>query len=106
VSIRALAVAPVAAIAFFAAPALGQTLEERAAQVRQQIDPPPPAETVIDRGTRQIVQPVVPAATSTSPSGSTERRLTTEGVPPLAGVRRADEPAAQHRHARHARRPQ
>lgn len=77
---RALAIAPVAAIALFAASAHGQTLEERAAQVRQHIESPPPIETVIDRGTRQIGQPAVPAATSTTPSGSTEPRLSTEGV--------------------------
>jgi hypothetical protein len=81
VPIRTLAVAPVAAIAFFAAPALGQTLEERAAQVRQSMDSPPPTEMVIDRGTQQIGQPAVPAVTGTSPSGSTEPRRATEGVP-------------------------
>jgi hypothetical protein len=78
---RALAIAPVAAIALFAPSALGQTLEERAAQVRRSMDSPPPTEMVIDRGTQQIGQPAVPAATSTTPSGSTEPRRATEGVP-------------------------
>ena len=67
------------ATALAATPALGQTIEERAAQVRQLIDAQqrPTAETVIDRGTRVIGQPPA-AATST---GGVDSRLTSDGVP-------------------------
>lgn len=44
-------------------PAAAQSLEDRAAQVRQTLGAPPPVETVIDRGTRVLGQPqAAPAA--------------------------------------------
>lgn len=63
-----------------AAPATaGQTLEERAARVRELIEPPPPVETVIDRGTRTIGRPAPPSP-SASPAATSDSRLTAEGV--------------------------
>lgn len=52
------------ATAVLAAPVAAQTLEERAAQVRQTLDAPLPVETVIDRGTRVIGSPAQPAGAS------------------------------------------
>jgi hypothetical protein len=68
---------PFAALA--ASPAAAQTIEQRAAQVRQQLETPPPVETVIDRGTREIGRPAPPAQSAASPSGRTDSRPV-EGV--------------------------
>jgi len=75
---RVLAIGSIAA--FAVAPAFAQTIEERAAQVRQLLDSPPSVETVIDRGTRVIGQPP-PGASPASPSGAADSRLTSDGVP-------------------------
>jgi hypothetical protein len=71
--------AGIVAIALAAPAAVGQTLEERAARVRELIEPPPPVETVIDRGTRTIGRPA-PASPSASPAATSDSRLTAEGV--------------------------
>jgi hypothetical protein len=55
------------------APALAQTIEERAAQVQRALGVPPPTETTIDRGTRVLGQPgTAPAA---APAQAIDPRL-------------------------------
>lgn len=49
-------------------PAASQTIEDRAAQVRQTLGAPPPVETVIDRGTRVLGQPQAAPAASLAPA--------------------------------------
>ena len=59
-----------------------QTLQDRAAEVRRTIESPPPVETVIDLGTRVIGKPPTgPQSTATNP---TDSRLVGEGGLPLA----------------------
>lgn len=49
-------------------PATAQSLEDRAAQVRQTLGAPPPVETVIDRGTRVLGQPQAAPAARAAPA--------------------------------------
>jgi hypothetical protein len=77
-------------------PAAAQTIEDRAAQVRQTIAAPPPVETVIDRGTRMLGQPQAAPAASVAPaadprlvSGSATpagQAPTSAGVPAAVGM--------------------
>jgi hypothetical protein len=78
--VHAFALFGIAALALVSGPASGQTLEERAAKVRELLDSPPPVETVIDRGTRTIGR-AAPGATGGAGTPSVDSRLTSEGVP-------------------------
>jgi hypothetical protein len=49
-------------------PAAAQSIDDRAAQVRQTLAAPPPVETVIDRGTRVLGQPQAAPAASVAPT--------------------------------------
>ena len=62
------------------APAGAQTIEERAAQVRQSLASPPPIETVIDRGTRVLGQPA--AAPSPTAAPQIDPRLLSNRIAP------------------------
>ena len=64
------------------APLRAQTIEQRAAQVREALASPPPIETIIDRGTR-ILGP--PAAASPAAGASTVDPRTS-GTPPAAAA--------------------
>jgi hypothetical protein len=66
-------------LALAAPAASGQTLEERAARVRELIEPPPPVETVIDRGTRTIGRPA-PAGVPAPSAGTADSRLAADGI--------------------------
>lgn len=59
------------------APLRAQTIEQRAAQVRQTLASPPPIETVIDRGTRML-NPSAAGASTAGPG--------TSGIPPAAAA--------------------
>ena len=65
------------------APAGAQTIEERAAQVRQTLATPPPVETVIDRGTRVLGQPAVAPASTVTPQ-PIDPRLQNNSIAPAA----------------------
>lgn len=49
-------------------PVVAQSMDERAAQVRQTLGAPPPIETVIDRGTRVLGQPQAAPSASGAPT--------------------------------------
>jgi hypothetical protein len=77
------------------APLGAQTIEQRAAQVRQTLASPPPIETVIDRGTRMLAPPaaaspaarastVDPRSSGTSPAAATNLTPLTGGTGTLA----------------------
>ena len=76
-------------------PAGAQTIEQRAAEVRQTLASPPPIETVIDRGTRMLAPPaaaptaagastVDPRTSGTSPAGATNLTPLSGGTVTLA----------------------
>jgi hypothetical protein len=73
--------AAITALVLAATPAFGpaQTIEERAARVREEMSTPPSVETVIDRGTRVIGAPPA-AAAATSRSPGVDARLGAEGA--------------------------
>ncbi len=61
------------ALALLAAMAVGgpvgaQTIEQRAAEVRQTLGAPPPIETVIDRGTRMLAPPAAAPSAAGAPT--------------------------------------
>ena len=64
------------------APLRAQTIEQRAAEVRQTLASPPPIETVIDRGTRMLNPPA--AAPSAAGASTVDPR--TPGTPPAAAT--------------------
>jgi hypothetical protein len=64
------------------APLGAQTIEQRAAQVRQTLAAPPPIETVIDRGTRMLAPP----AAAPSAAGASTVGPHTSGTPPAAAT--------------------
>lgn len=63
-------------------PVGAQTIEERAAQVRQTLASPPPIETVIDRGTRVLGQPAVAPSSTVAPK--IDPRLISNSIAPAA----------------------
>jgi hypothetical protein len=71
-------------------PVAAQTIEDRAAQVRQTLAAPPPLETVIDRGTRVFGQPqAAPAVDPRLVGGSATPSTQTPaspGVPAAVGM--------------------
>jgi hypothetical protein len=62
------------------APLRAQTIEQRAAEVRQTLASPPPIETVIDRGTRMLNPP----AAAPSAAGASRADPRTSGAPTAA----------------------
>jgi hypothetical protein len=64
------------------APLRAQTIEQRAAEVRQTLASPPPIETVIDRGTRMLNPP----AAAPSAAGAPTADPRTSGAPPAAAA--------------------
>jgi hypothetical protein len=64
------------------APLRAQTIEQRAAEVRQTLASPPPIETVIDRGTRMLNPPA--AAPSAAGASTVDPRAS--GTPPAAAT--------------------
>jgi hypothetical protein len=67
-------------VAVAASAASAQTIEERAARVRQTLASPPPLETVIDRGTRVLGQPAAAAISAVAPK--VDPRLITNSIAP------------------------
>jgi len=67
------------------APLRPQTIEERAAQVRQTLASPPPIETVIDRGTR-VLGPPAAAPSAAGASTVDPRSFGTSPAPAPAGA--------------------
>jgi hypothetical protein len=61
-------------------PAGAQTIEQRAAEVRQTLASPPPIETIIDRGTRMLAPP----AAAPSAAGASTADPRTFGTSPAA----------------------
>jgi hypothetical protein len=64
-------------------PAGAQTIEQRAAEVRQTLAAPPPIETVIDRGTRMLAPPA--AAPSAAGAPTADPRSFGTSPTPLTG---------------------
>jgi hypothetical protein len=71
------------------APLGAQTIEQRAAQVRQTLASPPPIETVIDRGTRTLGPPAAPSpaagASTVDPRSSGTSPAAATNLTPLTG---------------------
>jgi hypothetical protein len=68
IAIHALALVAAMAVSV---PVGAQTIEQRAAEVRQSLASPPPIETVIDRGTRVLGAPAAPAAPPSAAGAAT-----------------------------------
>lgn len=66
------------------APLRAQTIEQRAAEVRQTLASPPPIETVIDRGTRML-NPSAAGASTVAPRTSGTPPAAATNLTPLAG---------------------